>query len=319
MTSGFSRIAIGAALACACHLASAQNVESTVTVTQQGNGNTSYAEQYAVTTPNNGAQLTITQIGDNNHVGGPGATTGGVIQRNTAYGPLVAQVQQNGKGNNAGLIQENNGNAAVAADGRITQLGNGNDAALRQADSSYVEAVVEQSGTGNLARIEQLSSGDAGLRSVQNGSGNQVTISQTGGSYGGPNLTQNGDGNTASVTNYGAGAGAKIIVQTGTQNHVTAYQTLGWDQGLQVHQTGTGNQADANLTGDAQITLIDQIGNDNLASVNQSGPTGTYPGNTATIAQLGNSNTAIVRQVGQNYVANVSQVGSGNYTNIYQH
>jgi hypothetical protein len=73
MQPRFSEIALALSIGLACQAASAQNVGGTVTVTQQGNGNTSYAEQYAVPTANTGTQLTITQIGDNNHAGGPGS------------------------------------------------------------------------------------------------------------------------------------------------------------------------------------------------------------------------------------------------------
>jgi hypothetical protein len=320
MKSGFSAIVIAIGLGLACHAASAQNITSNVTVTQQGNGNTSYAEQYAVTTESNGAQLTITQIGDNNHVGGPGATHIGVIQSNTPVGPLVAEVRQHGSGNNAGLIQDNNGNAALAASARITQTGSNNDVMFRQFTTSYAEAVVEQSGNGNVASIEQQFSGDTSLRSVQNGNNNRVTISQSGGTYGGPNVTQDGDGNTASVTTVGAIGGGPYILQTGSLNNATVVQNInGFDSGTAIRQQGIGNSADATLTGEGQRTDITQTGNGNLASVTQTGIPDALLGNFALISQLGNSNTAIVRQSGAAYNADVSQVGANNYTKIYQH
>jgi hypothetical protein len=320
MQSRFSALVLALGMGLACHAASAQNITSNVTVTQQGNGNTSYAEQYAVTTANTGAQLTITQIGDNNHVGGPGATGVGVIQSNTPVGPLVAVVQQQGSGNNASLIQDNNGNAALAASARITQTGTGNDAMFRQITTSYGEAVVEQSGSGNVARIDQLSGGDTNLRSAQNGTGNRVTITQSGTTYGGPNVEQNGDGNTASVNTVGAIGGGPYIVQTGSLNSATVVQNVfGFDSATSIRQQGIGNQADTTLTGEGQVTAITQTGNGNLASVTQTGVPDYLVGNFALIGQLGNNNTAIVRQAGEAYRADVSQVGSNNYTNIYQH
>ncbi|TQK05093.1 hypothetical protein [Herbaspirillum sp. SJZ107] len=319
MKSRFSAVVLALGMGLVCHAASAQDNTSNVTVTQQGNGNTAYAEQYAITTVT-GVQATITQIGDNNHVGGLGGTSSGLIQSNAPIGPVIAEVLQTGRGNNAGLIQDNNGNAALAASARITQTGIGNDATFRQFTTSYAEAIIEQSGDGNIARIEQTFSGDSSLRSVQNGTGNQVTISQSGATYGGPNVTQDGDGNTASVVTVGAIGGGPSIVQTGSLNSATVVQNInGFDSGTAIRQQGMANQADTNLTGEGQRTDITQTGNGNLASVAQTGVPASLLGNFTVIAQLGNSNTAIVRQVGAGYNANVSQTGSGNYTNIYQH
>ncbi|MEO7494086.1 MAG: hypothetical protein ABIT83_06380 [Massilia sp.] len=312
-----SAIAIGATLACACHVASAQ---SSVTVTQQGDGNTSSTEQVinpALATQAPLAFAVISQIGTNNHAGGPGATSSGIYQRDNFA--TYALIQQNGAGNNAGITQEfTRGYSPV--EGRMTQLGNGNSATVKQYIVTSSTAAVDQTGTGNVARVEQIESGDTRLQAVQNGNANQVTIVQRGGTYGGPGVTQNGDGNTASmISNNSAGYGS-TIVQNGTFNSASIVQNInGFDSTIAIQQLGTGNRAGATQTGEFQSALIDQIGNDNLASVTQTGLPGGTSGNRASIAQLGDSNTALVRQLGQGYVANVSQIGSGNYTNIYQH
>ena len=133
MKFALSTIAVGVVLACVCHAAAAQDVSTTVTVTQQGNGNTSQAEQIAFSPSNPlgnvGAQAIIVQVGDNNHVGGPGATTSGIVQRSPNLGS-VAYVQQNGSGNNAGITQERTISAAGPLEARITQFGNANTATI---------------------------------------------------------------------------------------------------------------------------------------------------------------------------------------------
>jgi hypothetical protein len=314
-----SAIAIGAALAFTCHFASAQTATPTVTVTQQGNGNTSYAEQVSSLTALQEATATITQIGDNNHVGGPGATTGGIFQRAPNVG-TSALVVQNGAGNNAGITQDGTIGQAGPVEARITQIGNANTATITQEIVTASTATVDQTGTGNVAVLEQ-SAADARLATTQNGTGNRVTVVQLGGPFGGPDVTQNGDGNTASVnvTNAGGGSGP-LIVQTGTANSVTAVQTDVFDSPARITQLGSGNRADTAQTGQFQTIDLTQNGSNNLASVTQVGDIfGGLPGNSTLINQVGNSNTAIVRQVGEGYVANVSQIGSGNYTNIYQH
>ena len=89
-----SVIALGIGLACAGQFAAAA---PTVTISQSGTGNTVAAEQRDLA-PDAEVSATITQNGTNNHVGGPGGTTGGILQ----YGPssrAVAKVTQTGTGN----------------------------------------------------------------------------------------------------------------------------------------------------------------------------------------------------------------------------
>ena len=321
MKTGFSlpAIAAGIGLALACCAASAQDDVRTVTVTQQGKGNTSYAEQSDTAMRGVRATATIAQIGDNNHVGGPGSTDGGLLQLGNR-GPIQALIQQTGIGNDAGITQTANG-GALANTARITQLGTDNSARLRQYDSSDSSVAIDQSGTGNIADVAH-NGGTAQLATRQDGIGNRVTIDYTNGPYGGPNVTQNGEGNTAMVIGYGVSlGGGPGIEQTGSFNSVVTVQNLLSDSSNQIRQEGTGNGADATQTGDFQRLSLDQTGNGNLASISQTGMgMGTVSdGNTAIIAQFGNSNTAIVRQAGLGYRADVSQVGANNYTSLYQH
>jgi hypothetical protein len=311
--------ALSLGLAFACHGASAQDLPRTVTVTQQGNGNTSYADQSELQFAPD-ARITITQIGDHNHVGGPAGTTDGVIQLNNRPARLYAVVEQTGAGNNAGILQTENGGAIGEVSTRITQVGEANTAYVMQRASFDIQATVDQAGNGNVASIEQIG-GTFSAHATQTGNDNRVTISvQDNGPFGGPVVTQTGDGNSATIVGNGAGLDSNPeIVQTGAQNTVTSVQTDIINGNARFEQYGVGNVAETEQSGDYHELDIDQNGNGNLARVSQTSPAGLVTGNRATIAQLGNSNTAIVRQVGADYVANVSQAGSGNYTSIYQH
>jgi len=313
--------ALSLGLAFACHGASAQDLPRTVTVTQQGNGNTSYADQSELQFATD-ARITITQIGDHNHVGGPGGTTGGVIQLNNRPARLYAVVEQTGVGNDASILQTENGGVNGEVSTRISQAGEANTAYVMQRASFGVQATVDQAGNGNSASIEQLG-GTFSAHATQTGNDNRVTIDvRANGPSGVPVVTQTGDGNSATIVGNGAGAGLDSnpeIVQTGTQNTVTSLQTDIINGNARFEQYGVGNVAETDQSGDYHELDIDQNGNGNLARVSQTSPAGLLTGNFATIAQTGINNTAIVRQVGADYVANVSQVGSGNYTSIYQH
>ncbi len=158
MKSALSTMAVGVALACVCHAASAQSVPTTVTVTQQGNGNTAYAEQVglSLTLPTDalGVSATIVQIGDNNRAGGPGSTAGGIIQRAPSIN-TSALIYQNGRENNAGIDQNRMIGSRGENESRITQLGSGNNAMLRQDLITSSLATIDQSGTGNRTSVER--------------------------------------------------------------------------------------------------------------------------------------------------------------------
>ena len=92
-------------------------------------------------------------------------------------------VEQVGSGNNAGITQDGTSGMLAPVNTTITQRGTRNDATIRQNIVSYSPATVEQNGIGNLARVEQVDSGDTRIRTAQNGTGNQLTVSQRGGAY----------------------------------------------------------------------------------------------------------------------------------------
>ena len=317
MKLALSTIALGVCLACASPVASSQ----TITVAQQGSGNTVAAEQVNATPDAvlySSTTASITQIGNDNHVGGPGGTSGGIFQILSPHGGARAVVSQTGSGNNAGITQDGRpGGNPPPVEAVITQQGNGNDATIRQQDATSIPVTVDQTGTGNLARIHLfLNSGDTGVLTRQTGTGNRLTIEEAHVGYTGPDVTQDGQDNSATVTMVDVAASAPTIVQNGAMNSANTVQGDGGDSHIWIDQQGTGNRADATQYNYFNSAHINQAGNDNFASLTQSG------GNKqASIAQSGNGHRATVSQSGPSvdYVANVSQTGSGNWTNVYQH
>jgi hypothetical protein len=239
MQSRFSLSAIVAALglALACQAASAQDGNSVVTVTQQGNGNTSYAEQSTNDYPFNNLTATITQIGDNNHVGGPGSTTSGVLQIDSG-GSVDAQIRQTGVGNNAGITQVNVVGATFPVTGEITQFGSHNTATLRQTLTSDLSAVLIQNGNGNPSAVEQAESIPGTARTTQTGDNNSATIFQRVTGYVSPRITQDGEGNVASAVVDVNVFGGPLIEQTGTANYASTLQTDTEAANIRIGQTG---------------------------------------------------------------------------------
>ncbi|MFS2214285.1 hypothetical protein ACCD08_07245 [Telluria sp. Tellsp104] len=314
MKFALSTIALGISLTCASLAASGQ----TITVTQQGGGNTVAAEQVN-TTPDPVAfpaatTASITQIGNNNHVGGPGATSGGIYQILAPRGGARATVSQTGSDNNAGITQNGRlGGNSPPVEAVITQQGNGNDATITQTNAFSNDVTVDQNGSANLARLRQVGTGDASLHVTQNGSGNTATVDHLGSSHGGPQVTQTGEGNTVSLyADNLLGPGARIT-QDGSMNNANVL-LVGFDIMLTLSQQGVGNVANASVSGTSYAD-ISQNGSYNLANLTQANGF-----QKASIAQIGNSNSATVTQTLQAYyVGNVSQTGAGNWSNVYQH
>jgi hypothetical protein len=313
MKLALSTIALGVGLACASQIASSQ----TIAVTQQGSGNTAAAEQVN-TTPDavlySSTTASITQIGNDNHVGGPGGTSGGIYQILSPNGGARAVVTQIGAGNNAGITQDGRpGPNPPPLAAVITQQGNGNDATITQTHGVSNDVTVDQNGSANLARLRQVDTGDASFHITQNGTGNTTTADHLRSSHGGPQVTQTGEGNTVSIyADNLLGPGARII-QDGSMNSARVL-LIDTDVLLTLSQQGVGNAVSASEMGAGYADII-QSGNDNLANLTQAN--GFHK---AAIAQIGNSNSATVTQTLQGYyVGNVSQTGSGNWSNVYQH
>lgn len=313
MKLALSTIALGIGLAFASQVASSQ----TITVTQQGSGNTAAAEQVNTRpdeVPYSSTTVSITQIGNDNHVGGPGGTSGGIYQILSPHGGARAVVSQTGSGNNAGITQDGwPGGNPPPVEAVITQKGNGNDATITQTNGFSNDVTVDQDGSANLARLRQFGTDDGSLHVTQNGTGNTATVEHLGSSHGGPQVTQTGEGNTVSlfVDNL-LGPGARIT-QDGSMNNANVL-LIDTENVLTLSQQGVGNVANASASGTGYAD-ISQNGNDNLANLTQANGF-----QKASIAQIGNSNGATVTQtLHAYYVGNVSQTGSGNWANVNQH
>jgi hypothetical protein len=310
-----SALALSVGLAVAGPFAAAQVTSPTVTITQQGTGNTAAAEQYDFD-PGAIPFIHINQTGTGNHVGGPGGTTAGVIQHGSITG-AEATVTQSGTGNNAGIVQADIGPHIPTVS--ITQTGNANSAMVRQETSNGTDVIVNQNGTGNAADITQ-SAGDTEIRVTQTGTNNSATIVDQGtGLFSGPSVVQNGEGNTVSATALNNGLSDHTITQTGLRNHAVTNQYDVSMSTLSIVQAGADNQAGITQTGVNQSATINQNGSGNLASLTQNGVNEILVGNTALITQVGNNNNAILRQVGDGFASTINQIGSGNYANVYQH
>ncbi|WP_440965082.1 hypothetical protein ACL58G_02910 [Massilia sp. GER05] len=313
MKLALSTIALGVGLACTSLAASGQ----TITVTQQGSGNTAAAEQVN-TTPDaviySSTTASITQIGNDNHVGGPGGTSAGIFQILSPNGGARALVTQTGAGNNAGITQDGRpGPNPPPVTAVITQQGNGNDAAITQTHAVSNNVSVDQNGSANLARLLQVNTGDASFHITQNGTGNTTTAEHLRSSHGGPQVNQTGENNTVAIyADNLLGPGARIT-QDGSMNSANVL-LIDTDVLLTLSQQGVGNVVNASESGTGYAD-ISQNGNGNLANLTQANGF-----QKASIAQIGNSNSASVTQTLQAYYAgNVSQTGAGNWANVYQH
>lgn len=307
-----SALTLSMILSCTGPFAIAQS--ATITVSQSGTGNTGAAEQSGVE-PSTSA--TITQTGTNNHVGGPGGTTAGIVQSN---GNGIVQVSQTGSNNNVGIVQDSL--EAIPSIADIVQAGNANSAVTHQSFDSGIDIHVRQNGSGNATNISQGGE-DSVIRVTQNGTNNDATVVGDGTTRLGQAIEQNGDGNTVTATAINADSNNAdyTITQTGAHNNAIANQTRSSFSLLSIQQLGAGNQSDITQTGDLQSGTINQNGSGNLASINQAGFASAEPrlGNTALITQAGNNNNATIRQAGDAFTATVSQIGAGNYANVYQH
>lgn len=320
MKTVLSSVALGAALACACHPVVAA---PTVTTTQQGIANTAYTEQIggdALTA------ATIVQIGNNNRAGDPLAQTPGIYQR---MAPAAsASIRQQGDGNTANIVQDGTRMPVTA---QIGQVGNRNTAAITQTIVTYSDASLSQTGTGNVARLDQSQVADLGFRGIQNGTDNYLSFRQNNAVYGTPVVTQMGTANAVSVNQDGVlFSGGTTIEQNGSMNTVASTLQGVTDTIDSVRQTGIGNAVTTTQTFSNNVSsVIVQNGNNNVAALTQN--QGLY--DSSQITQIGNRNSAtvvqratgsggnvaIIRQIGDAYVANVTQTGANNSVGIYQH
>ncbi len=250
-------------------------------------------------------------------------------------GNVSAQVEQSGYLNTVVLEQVNAGmNAVIYQQGANntvhasqTYVANtlsvesiGQDNRVNALQDGLGTASIVQDGTANEVQVEQISLGPGHeqARVVQQGSGNRVDIYQLSGRYpaGTADLHQIGDRNSADIETDSRGH--ITFVQQGTGNELSADvaasevtgQSIGdfnrveissltmFRNSLTIDQVGSENFINARQNLEYHTADISQVGNLNIAHLNQY-MGGNYGSPTqATIAQRGNGNSASVTQLG---------------------
>lgn len=223
---------------------------------------------------------------------------------------VTATIRQEGTGNRLDAMQTWVGNEI-----NVVSIGQRNTVEVDQ--SGFSTAQVRQTGTTNLVRLEQISTGIGGGFAVvdQTGTANQADIYQYSGRYpaGDVFLTQVGDANSAAIksgSSYSTldykqqGIGNQLDAGiTGQNSSLTGYSQgnynsvvtsqAGNNNSLDIAQLGSDNQIDAYQDLYAHQAAISQIGNANQVLLRQSQ---SLEGNTASIVQNGNGNVASVFQ-----------------------
>ncbi|RYG17465.1 MAG: hypothetical protein EON96_06715, partial [Caulobacteraceae bacterium] len=137
----------------------------------------------------------VAQIGDSNRA---------TVRQAAGSRGSNANVTQTGDRNIARIDQTSAGQSAL-----VTQSGEGNEATIAQEGTARGEVELAQSGTGNIASVNQASQVLANVAALrQTGEGNVIALDQLGGNNA-ATLTQDGDANQMRV------------IQTGDNNALT--------------------------------------------------------------------------------------------------
>lgn len=214
-----------------------------------------------------------------------------------------AFVDQVGNGNDVDINQSSAPGGSVAD---VVQIGNDNAASIEQrggAGSHY--AVATQNGNENKAAIRQRSDIITGA--------NYADIHQGGDGTNGGGLTK-ANGNKASI-DQGIGAGGGNVASYG---NVAKIRQEGVTFGVANLNEGAIIQR-----GDRMLSLIEQDGSENTASILQTGTGGgandsTPEFNQARITQVGLENAAATEQSGQLQKSSIDQNGNFNVASIEQ-
>lgn len=325
MKTSLTAVALGALFA--CNFAAAQ-----VTISQQGTGNSAYTEQLGSRPASSTPVATTIQIGNNNHAGDPLTHAPGIIQRDR-FELANARIYQEGDENTANIAQ--NG-VVLPVNAIIEQRGNGNTADITQTIQTWSDGVIYQTGANNRATLDQHFVTDSGFSATQDGSDNRISIQQFGTVYDYPLLTQSGSGNSIALEVARVLGSSPRIDQVGSNNAVDSIVRDGDSIFNSIAQNGTGNTAFSYLIGGLalgpgyhnQNSLITQIGDNNLATHLQEGPSeGSIKqvgnDNIASLVQTyvgpGESNRGYIRQLGNGFIASLGQNGAGNHAGIIQH
>jgi hypothetical protein len=290
------------------------------TITQIGTSQNAIVDQ---TQSSGGAVAQITQglaDADANNAatvtqGGSGAQAS-VTQSQGGYGVAApsntSTSDQEGAGDNLTVVQVGNNTSSIAQTSNsvgeyalVGQSNNFNSSTIVQAGQSEFALVNQEEGTGNNASISQSGTGAGNVTPVGSdrsnivpGPGDLVLSENVPGDSvlpGAPNLTRYGV--TGAAVDQVGSNNIGAVSQQGTQNFADVSQENDTAPGGNI---GTVIQGSGVSYSDG---VMYQLGQNNIASINQSGGGSTY----STIWQNGNSNQAYSTQVG----SNVSEIAQG--------
>ena len=314
------------------------NPRNTLTITQQGgNGNTIDSVQQ-------------TRVNSGNAQAGNVATiTQGTSGNSASGGNGVGLLSQDGRGNNATVIQSSGANQL----GTLLQEGRNNIATLTQQTGDGNSAgTIEQDGNGNSAGLTFSGAGNGtvdftGLVSAQfpgliqgsayqYGSGNILSFTASGdaNSFG---FSQDGDGNMISGTVVEDSNQVGVLQDgddnianvgiTGSQNQVAIGQTPGVIIvfGIPLPNGAADNLATVNIIGDLNMVGVSQLGRNNNADAGIDGDDNDVDvrqdsnliGNTAAATIVGDDNDLLIDQDGANN-ASATVTGNTNLLDIVQ-
>jgi hypothetical protein len=179
---------------------------------------------------------------------------------------------------------------------------------------------------GNTSTTNQTGN-DHEAYTTQTGLDHQATITQDGGNSEG-SIDQTGEENIANILQLGSNNKEASITQIGWKNNGAINQTNTGNYPdltkAQQYQDGNENSAIINQTGRAVKAFQTQVGDNNIAQIDQLSYVDAYQeqGELSEQGQYGNDNWAAIDQ-GQNYAANRSQatqlqIGDENKAYIYQ-
>ena len=184
---------------------------------------------------------------------------------------------------NCSIVQQGDGrvmddnNRAV-----VDQSGTGNMAVLRQQEGGSNYGRQDQSGTANRAAAQVWGSNNTTVQ-LQTGTGNVATINVDDVVGAGPAAADNGDGNWAQQRQNGSANRAKID-QYGDFNVASQ------------DQNGAGNYGQIRQESDRSQAEQLQVGDNNVAFTDQGRGRALDNGQRSCIEQRGDGNSAIVRQ-----------------------
>lgn len=231
----------------------------------------------------------------------------------------IADIEQHGSGDAATIDQTGNTGNATAT---IRQDGDGNVGSISETVlytdlAAHAGTQIDQAGSGNVARIDQLSTDMMGVGVMQQGNGNQVTFTVHSGRSGAGSV-QIGDGNVGELFFDTSRAGLSLL-QTGNNNYGRVTMHDGGFLSVYATMTGDANAAYIDQSGLFNDVLTSQTGQYNELHVTQQDES-HVGGDSITVTQASDFNYASVAQSGSGLTATVTQdTGNGNSASVNQH